>query len=284
MESEGLQSGADMATVDGLDGARGIRAEQYPDDAKLSARIQLHQRFSTNRASWQRWLFDHFELSDGARILELGCGRGDLWWENRDRLSPAWRLVLTDLSAGMLASARARLAGVTPRPRFCIADAQMLPFDDASFDVVVANHMLYHVPDRPRAFQEISRVLRPGGRLYAATNGPGHLQELDALIQRHAPEAGAGPGRIDFRLDNGARQLRPWFAEIERADFADGLAITEVEPLVAYILSTQASAFLDSGRVRALRADVAERIAAHGAFRATKRPGLFICQGNDQRD
>jgi ubiquinone/menaquinone biosynthesis C-methylase UbiE len=267
-----------MPTSKRLDDRQYLRSEQYRDDVKLSARIQLHQRFSTNRASWQRWLFDQLAAPDDADMLELGCGRGDLWRENRDRLRPTWRLVLTDLSEGMLDAARQRLAELTPRPDFCIADAQALPFEDAAFDIVIANHMLYHVPDRPRAFREIARVLRPGGHFHAATNGWGHLHELMALIERHAPELGTAPERIGFSLDNGARQLRPWFAQVNISEFDDALEITEAEPAAAYALSTKASAVLVSERLQALYDDVAERILADGAFHVTKRAGLFSCQ------
>jgi SAM-dependent methyltransferase len=263
-------------TAPGLDDQRYLQTEQYRDDANLAARIALHQRFSLNREPWQRWVFGHLMLPDHARVLELGCGRGDLWWENRDRISATWRLVLTDLSPGMIAAARQRL--IDPPVEFAVADAQALPYADSAFDLVVANHMLYHVPDRPSVFHEIRRVLRPEGRMIAAANGDGHLRELAALARRHAPEVMHEMETVGFSLDNGAEQLRPWFAHVRRDEFPDGLAITEVEPLVAYVCSTRAGQFLDAERVAALRAEVEERIAVDGAFRVTKRAGIFQCR------
>jgi ubiquinone/menaquinone biosynthesis C-methylase UbiE len=152
-----------------------LGSDQYRTDANLQARIRLHQRFSTNRHGWPRWLFDQLDLHEDARVLELGCGTGVLWATNTHRIPPGWQVVLSDRSPGMLAA----VAGPPVAVRV-VADAQAVPFAPASFDVVLANHMLYHVPDRDRALGEIHRVLRPGGQVYAATNGRRHLAELHA--------------------------------------------------------------------------------------------------------
>src|SRR3712207_168217 len=176
-------------------------AEQYRNASNLSARMQLHERFGTNRYNWHRWLFDHFNLSASADILELGCGPGTLWRENLDRIPAGWRIILSDLSDGMLEEARHTLAESAHRFAFEQIDAQALPYPDEHFDAVVANHMLYHVPDRAKALAEIRRVLRPGGRLFAATNGRNHLRELGKLINQFDPDP---PAMIrTFTLEDG---------------------------------------------------------------------------------
>jgi ubiquinone/menaquinone biosynthesis C-methylase UbiE len=255
-----------------------LRLEQYQNTGNLSARIQLHRRFSVNHYGWFRWLFDQFNVPDDSRVLELGAGRGDLWWENRDRLSPTWHLTLTDLSPGMLDVARKRLNDVVPHITFRVADAEALPFADEAFDAVVANHMLYHVPDQPRAFREIRRVLRPGGHFFAATNGWGHLRELDELLAACAPEVEPQNARIGFSLDNGTEQLRPWFANLTRSDYPDALEITEVEPLIAYILSTPAKETLEEEQLACLRETAIKRITTEGAVRVRKELGMFHCR------
>jgi ubiquinone/menaquinone biosynthesis C-methylase UbiE len=82
---------------------------QYRDASNLNARIALHERFSTNAYGWQRWVFDQLELPPDARVLELGCGTGKLWVENRDRTPEGWDVTLTDASPGMLREARRNL-------------------------------------------------------------------------------------------------------------------------------------------------------------------------------
>ncbi|MBN1964831.1 MAG: class I SAM-dependent methyltransferase, partial [Anaerolineae bacterium] len=166
-----------------------LRGEQYKDSRNLGARAGLHQGFSTNTYGWQRWVFDQLEnlppdAHARARVVELGCGPGWLWRENVNRVPAGWHVTLTDLSPGMIAEAQAALADSGRAFAFDVVDAQSLPYDDAALDAVVANHMLYHVPDRHRALAEIARALKPGGRLIAATNGAAHMQELFDLIGR----------------------------------------------------------------------------------------------------
>lgn len=257
-----------------------LRSEQYPDGGNLSARVALHQRFSTNRYGWFRWVFDRLALAlaDDAHILELGCGTGALWLENRARILPGWRVVLSDLSLGMLRETRGRLLQAGFAPRWCVADAQAIPFADGAFDAVIANHMLYHVPDRARALAEVGRVLRPGGLLMAATAGRDNLHELDELAARFAPGTALDDAATRFGLENGEAQLQPWFTNVTREDFPNALAITEVEPVVAYMLSAPPAASLDESRIAALREELEKNIARDGAFRVTKTTGLFQCR------
>lgn len=255
-----------------------LRKDQYRDSAYLQDRASIHTRFSTNPQSWHRWVFDHFGFAPGSRLLELGCGPGLLWRANRDRLSDGWRVILSDFSPGMVAEARQHLAA-HGRFAFLTADAQALPFPDGSFDGVIANHMLYHVPDRPQAFAEIRRVLRSGGRLFAATNGRGHMQELDGLLRRFDPERPSWrmgeQFSVNFGLANGQAQLASYFHPVTRHDFADGLVVTEAEPLVVYVFSLLGSQRASAERRAAFRAFIEAELAAHGPIHITKETGLF---------
>jgi SAM-dependent methyltransferase len=260
--------------------------EQYRDDKNLNARINLHRRFSINPRPWHRWVFDHLALSADARILELGCGSADLWSENADRTPAGWNITLTDFSEGMIAAAQCNLAETARVFTFRQADAQDLPFEAATFDAVIANHMLYHVPDRPRAFAEIRRVLKPGGMFYAATNGEQHMMELWQLLEPYIPNCYAvslAPAE-GFLLGNGAAQLTAaGFVDVVWHDRSDALAITEVQPLIAYIQSS--NTLMDhtwtEAEFDAIRAEVAVRIAAEGAFHIKKVTGLFVARTLD---
>jgi ubiquinone/menaquinone biosynthesis C-methylase UbiE len=134
--------------------------EQYRTNTNLRARIDLHERFSTSAVSYPRWVFDGYAFGDEADVLELGCGDGNIWRENLDRIPDGWRLILSDLSPGMVEAAR---GAIGDRAEYVVADVQELPFADGSFDGVIANHMLFHVEDRASALAEIARVLRPAG-------------------------------------------------------------------------------------------------------------------------
>jgi ubiquinone/menaquinone biosynthesis C-methylase UbiE len=156
-------------------------------------------------------------------------------------------------------------------------DAQAIPFPATSSDAILANHMLYHVPDLPRALGEIRRVLKPGGKFYAATNGRDHMRELGELTS----EFGIKPASatLPFTLENGEQLLSKYYSSVRRFDFVDALVVTEVEPLVAYILSMSSAKVLRGTETeQRLRQAIAERITNDGAIRVTKSPGLFVAQ------
>src|SRR5690349_3664651 len=101
-----------------------LKTDQYRDASNLNARIALHVRFSTNKYGWLRWVFDQLDLAPDSRILEIGCGPGTLWIENRPRIPAGWRLTLADLSSGMAHEARQGIGPAPPTFRFLVADAQ----------------------------------------------------------------------------------------------------------------------------------------------------------------
>jgi SAM-dependent methyltransferase len=241
---------------------------QYSDSTNLGARIALHERYSTNPLPWHRWLFNRLGLRGGERVLEVGCGPANLWRNNGDR-APAIDAVLSDLSPGMAREARRALDASV-----CVADAQRLPFRDGTFDVVVANHMLYHVPDRDRAICELRRVLRSAGRLVAATNGRAHLRELDELMERFLGRARGHDDAEKFGLETGAGQLQKHFRSVDVHRYPDELLVTETEPLLGYILSIEDD--IDQEAIGRLRAYVEERIAADGRFAIAKDAGVLI--------
>ena len=262
-------------------------ARQYRDASNLGARIALHQRFSTGEEPLPRWIFGQLDVPPDGRILELGCGPGLLWTENLERIPDGWTVTLTDISPGMVREAEDRL-GPDRRFRFLVADAQEIPLGDDAFDAVVANHILYHVPDRNRAFSEIARALRPGGHLYAATNGQSHMRELGplrhALDPSHPPDAAhkAPPG---FSLENGAAQLSPWFSEVSLKRREEVLVVTEAGPLLDYLLSGSIADAAAGGPAEEFDARVSEltelldrELESRGAIRITKDSGLFVAR------
>lgn len=254
-----------------------LLSDQYRDASNLNARIRLHQRFSVNTYGWHRWVFDQFDLSPTAHILELGCGPGHLWLENLRRIPEGWDVVLSDFSPGMLDEGRRALRTSSRTFRFEIMDAQSILFPDEMFDAVVANHMLFHVPDRAKAFSEIRRVLRPSGLLYAATNGRSHLREIDELLRRFDPGVPWEGGFSEtFTLENGRDQMSPWFSHVMRRRYEDALVITEAHPLIEYVLSTRARAVLAGARLPDFARYVERELVQRGAIRVTKDAGILI--------
>jgi SAM-dependent methyltransferase len=159
--------------------------------------------------------------------------------------------------------------------RFATSALPDLPFASDAFDVAIANHMLYHVAERPRALRELRRTLRRGGLLLATTNGAAHLRELGELMR----ELGIEPLALSraFSLENGAAQLRPVFAQVRREDYLDRLRATDPDLLLDYMASVgPAAGAAVAARRNEMRASIAARIARDGVFEITKSTGAFL--------
>jgi SAM-dependent methyltransferase len=250
-------------------------AAQYQNSANLNARASLHERYGSG-PPWQRWVFDQIDLRAGQMVLEVGCGPGNLWRENAERL-PWAAYVLTDRSRAMAVEARRSTQPGGAAFESGIADVKSLPFGDACFDVAIANHMLYHVPDLEAALSELKRVVKPEGRFVAATNGAGHMREVDALISRHLTLTGRGSMVTDFSLESGSVALRRHFADVALVRHPPApLLVTEAGPIVDYVRSREDA----EGSVEAwrrLEEEVAREIARSGRFLVTRDTGLFLC-------
>lgn len=252
-----------------------LRTSAYRDPGRLNARATLHERFGTNPQRWFDWVFEQLEIAPDGKILEVGCGPGSLWAENIARIPSGWKPFLSDLSLGMVKAARKSLTG--SNFKFAAADASALSFETESFDALVANHMLYHVADREQAFSEFTRVLRPGGRFYAATNGVDHMQELVGLLRDFNPLFPYEGLNLSFTLESGERQLSHWFEHIVRRDYPDALEVTEAELLAAYIASMT---FFDKDDFdeNELASYLQSIINRQGSIHMTKSTGLFIAR------
>ncbi|WP_435179014.1 class I SAM-dependent methyltransferase [Halorussus sp. AFM4] len=251
-----------------------VLAEQYADAENLNDRIALHERYSVAERDFRAWQFDQFDLPADARVLGVGVGPAELWVANRDRVPDGWDVVLTDFSPGMAAEARRNLgdAGSGDRFDFGVADAASLPFADDSFDAATAHHMLYHVPDREAALAEFRRVLRPGGRLYATTNGEDNMAAVYDVLES---VTGERPGRgTGFRLENGREQLAAVFDDATLREYDDALEVTDPDALVAYALSRDD---VDESLAPELREAFADRFE-DGSLRVEKSVGMFVAR------
>jgi len=249
-------------------------AQMYVENDTLSTRLSLHERYSVNRYGWANWVFDQYTFAEGVRVLELACGTAAIWKNRGPRLPGNRHIVLSDISPTMVAKARDLLSGCNGFS-FERIDIQDIPHADASFDVVIANHMLYHVPDKDRALAEVRRVLKPGGRFYCTTIGKHTLKELQPIYRKLEGKACFSYSEnVSFTLENGDGLLRRFFSQVERRDYLDALEVTDVDDLMAYIQSYNEVPDAASDELRAL---VKEGFSADGVFRISKEQGMFIC-------
>lgn len=201
-----------------LDDADFVR-DQYASTDRLETRMAVWHPDADGRAPQDVSLAALAAATPG-RLLEVGCGTGAFAARCAQELG--CDVVALDASPDMVAETQRR--GVNA----VLGDVQALPFDDGTFDAAVAAWMLYHVPDRDRALGELVRVLRPGGRLIAITNGRRGLAELYALVGSERPDS-------SFSSENGGAQLERHFARVERVDLEPTAHFADRAAAAAYL-------------------------------------------------
>lgn len=251
---------------------------QYQNAANISARIRLHREYSVNPKGWFPWMLEQCELHEGMRILEIGCGNGALWSENREWLPEHMQVVLSDKSDGMLRDVQREL-GEDERFSYERFDCNEIPYGEAAFDLVIANHVLFYCEDIPQVLSECKRVLRPNGQFLCSTYGRNHMKEITELVQRFNKDIVLSADCLyeHFGLENGAEILRTFFPKAEKHIYKDAIEIDEPEPLISYILSchgNQNQLLLD--QYKEFGEFVSQQM--RGGFHITKEAGAFICK------
>ena len=248
--------------------------EQYKTSKGLNTRISLHEKYSTNKQGYGNWLVSNYDIFAGMKVLELGCGTGSLWIGRDDILDEFGSLVLTDLSEGMIKTARENI-GNRDNIAYRVADIQELPFEDKAFDMVIANSMLYHVPDLPKGINEVRRVLKDDGVFCCATLGENNF--IEELAEWFKLSGESFKPNHNFTMQNGTDKLKAVFNDVTPLFYEDSLHVTEAEDLVEYLKSLASfKAVLDlpEKKIR----DILEEHAEGGAIDLPKDYGMFICR------
>ena len=244
--------------------------EQYRTSANLNTRISIHAKYSVNKQGFGNWIFGQYRLRENDRILEFGCGNGAMW--SGRSLPDGAELILTDFSEGMLEAACANV-GKQSGIAYQQVDIQQSPYADDSFDIVIANMMLYHVPDLHRGLSEVWRVLKPGGVFYCATTG---THGIARYVWELFPDPGMKPStELSFTLQNGAELLGKYFPSVEMRRYEDCLEVTETQDLVDYILSLDGMADIHAVTEEELFR-VLEKQKQNGVIRVPKEYGMFV--------
>lgn len=251
--------------------------EQYKNAKNLNDRINLHEKYSTNKQGWFNWLFNQIDFSKVNRLLELGCGNGKLWQENGIDLRNR-EIFLSDISEGMVEEVRNKLGSDF---NCIVADAEKIPFKDEYFDSIIANHVLFYLNDLDLGLKEISRVLKADGILYCSTYGKNHMKEITEIVQNFDSRINLSNHSLYdiFGLENGEGILKEYFFNIQRMDYKDSLEITESKPLIDYIMSCHGNQNEILGpRLNEFKEYIEELLEKTGKIVVTKQAGLFICK------
>lgn len=260
---------------------------QYATEANLTRRINIHH-YNTSTVNWMDWIYDHLHIEKGMKILEIGCGNGLLWETNIKRLPSNLEIYLSDYSEGMLESVKSCLNKYTDDLKkknihihYRQEDSNYLQLNDMKFDVIIANHMLYHLERMQDCLSNLKKALKKDGYLFCSTIGNGHMKELMDLVFEYDPT-------IDntlevcvnrFSLQNGEEKLSKLFHSIKRYDFDSNLIVDNAEVIWNYVYSFPGNApvILDRTGDRLMKM-IEERIEEEGAFLIHKETGLFECR------
>ena len=251
--------------------------EQYKNAKNLNDRISLHEKYSTNSQGWFNWLFEKIDFSKVNRLLELGCGNGKLWQENNIDLRNR-EIFLSDISEGMVEEVRNKLGSDF---NCIVADAEKIPFKDAYFDSIIANHVLFYLNDLNQGLKEIRRVLKSNGVLYCSTYGSKHMKEITDIVQSFDSRINLSNHSLYdvFGLENGESILKEYFTSVQRMDYQDSLEITESKPLIDYIMSCHGNQNEILGpKLNEFKEYIEELLVNNGKIIVTKQAGLFICE------
>lgn len=254
--------------------------EQYKNAKNLNDRISLHEKYSTNKQGWFNWLFNQIDFSKVNRLLELGCGNGKLWQENRIDLRNR-EIFLSDISEGMVEEVRNKLGSDF---NCIVADAEKIPFKDSYFDSIIANHVLFYLNDLNLGLKEIDRVLKSDGIFYCSTYGKNHMKEITEIVQNFDSRINLSNRSLYdiFGLENGEDILSKYFSNIQRMDYQDSLEITESKPLIDYIMSCHGNQNEILGpRLNEFKEYIEKLFENNGKIVVTKQAGLFICNNRE---
>ena len=261
--------------------------EQYQNPENLNRRINIHT-YSTSPQGWMEWVYERLALQPGETVLELGCGTGLLWMERTHLLPEGLRLILTDRSEEMLEQTRQNLAPYEEdltarqiRVEYRVLDANALELPAASYDRIIANHMLYHVERRDACLAAIARALKPEGTFYCSTVGDTHMDELHRLVIDFDPRIEMPFQNLTgaFHLENAEPQLLKHFAHVKRQDQDNDLIVDDPQAIYDYIYSFPGNApLILEQRGHELLATIQDKLHREGAMFIHKSTGMFICK------
>jgi ubiquinone/menaquinone biosynthesis C-methylase UbiE len=250
---------------------------QYKTHQNLTKRMNLWS-YGSNPESLQKWIFSKIQLQGHERVLELGSGTGQLWFENFESIPSTCSITLSDFSKEMLNKAKDILQPHNLPIKFELIDAEKIPYSNQVFDVVIGCHMLYHIPNIRKTLTSINRILKPGGRFIATTISHQHIQELKDFLN----EFGLYPKErlnlfSEFRNETGREVLKPFFSEIKFYEYINQVNITSAEPLMSYIETMfPIEDFPDfQGRKSEVEEAIVRILEKESKFKITGISGLF---------
>jgi len=251
--------------------------EQYASSKNLEARRSIYQ-YSIDAKPFSKWVAEQITPASRVKILELGCGTGDLWKELKDSFHHC-EILLSDFSEGMLKKSKENLG--ENEFGYVIIDFHNIPFPDKTFDIVISNHNLYHALDLNKVLGEISRVIKGDGVFYSTTNSIEHLASLRELI--NIPDDRIWPNSVltsIFGAETGTEILSHHFQYTDRRFYQNELRIKDFAPIIHYFMSVRDERVhqIIQQSMNKIQDKFETEIRQHGYLKVKTKACLFICR------
>ena len=251
--------------------------EQYASSKNLESRMSIYQ-YSIDAKTFSKWLTEQIIPDNNVKILELGCGTGDLWKNLKDSFHNC-EILLSDFSEGMLEKSKENLG--ENAFNYEIIDFHNIPYPDKTFDIIISNHNLYHALDLNKVLGEISRVIKDNGVFYSTTNSIEHLASLRELI--NITDDMIWPNSVltsIFGAETGIEILSNYFQYTDLRFYRNELRIKDFAPIINYFMSVRDERIhqIIKQSVNKIQEKFETEIRQYGYYKVKTKACLFICR------
>jgi ubiquinone/menaquinone biosynthesis C-methylase UbiE len=256
--------------------------EQYASSKNLETRMNIYQ-YSVDKKPFSKWIAEQIIPESNVKILELGCGTGDLWKDLQDSFNGC-EITLSDFSEGMLKKSKENLG--ENGFRYELIDFHNIPYPDKAFDIIISNHNLYHAKDLDKVLSEISRVMKDDGVFYSTTSSAENMTSLRELIG--ITDDTLWPNSVvvsSYGAETGIAILSRYFQYVERRFNQNELQITELTPIINYFLSVRDERVhqIVKQSINTIQDKFETEFRQYGYYKVQTKGCLFICRKHSKQ-
>lgn len=212
---------------------------QFKTPDGLQTRILFHHQHTHFTNNFHEWMFQQYTFHSNDKVLEIGSGDGTIWECNVDKIPSSIEITLSDVSQKMIEEMRKKLQHIQQIKSYDYADCFHLPYEDESFDIIIANHVFMYFEHLEDALKEVCRVLKKGGTLYCSTIAKDMMKERDEMLEKFDSKISFNQEILynRFGYENGKEKLNCYFCDIEIFDRKEVYEINDFNLFYQFMLS-----------------------------------------------